>query len=131
MSLLKDCGTTCKDILIAEDIFGPSASGLKGKTTTTSTEVSREEIVPVPDEILDNYKDVCIEVDIHFINKIQFLASISKHLYFTKVEAILNVEAKTLLKSLKGTFAHYHKRGFNIQMVMADNQFDCLTTCKR
>ena len=76
--------------------------------------------------ILDNYKDVCLRVDILFINGIPFLTTFSRHLYFTMVEAILNVEAKTLLKSLKREFAHYHKRGFNIQMVIADNQFDCL-----
>ena len=112
--------------MIAEDLFGPSASGLKGKTATTSTEHIREEIIPFPDEILDNYKDICLGVDILFINEIPFLTTISRHFYFITVEAILNVEAKTLLKSLKGAFTHYHKRGSNIKILKADNQSDCL-----
>ena len=65
-------------------------------------------------------------MDILFINGIPFLTTIFRHLYFATVKAILNVEAKTLLKSLKGEFVHYHKCGFKVQMLMADNQFDCL-----
>ena len=66
-------------------------------------------------------------VDLLFVNGIPFLIAISCHLYFTTVEAVINVEAKTLLKSLKGAFSNYHKRRFKIQVVMADNQFDFLT----
>ena len=82
--------------------------------------------MPVPNEILDNYKVVCLRVDILFTNGIFFLTTISRYLHFTTIEAILNVEAKTLLKSLKGSFSYYHICGFNIQMVMGDNQFDFL-----
>ena len=67
MSLLKDCGTTRKDILIAEGIFGPSGSGLKGKTTTPFTAHVWEDIIPVQDEILDNYHNVCLGVDLLFV----------------------------------------------------------------
>ena len=62
---------------------------------------------------------MCLGVDILFINGFSFLTTVSWHLYFTTVEAILNVEANTLLKALKGEFRHYHKCSFNIQMVMA------------
>ena len=82
--------------------------------------------MPVPDENLDNYKDACLGMDILFINVISFLTTICGHLYFTTIKAILSVEAKTLLKSLKGAFAYYNKQRFNIQMVMGDSQFDCL-----
>ena len=115
-NLLKDRGTTQKNILIAEDIFGPRTSGLKEMTTITSTAQIWEENITVPDEILDNYKDVCLGVDILFINRIPFFAIIPRHLYVTTVKTILNVEAKTLLKSLKGVFAHYPNHRFNIQM---------------
>ena len=86
---LKGYGTTRKDILIAEDIFVPSGSGLKGKTTTPVTTHVREDIIPVPD---DNYRDVYLGVDILFINGVPFLTTISLHLYFTTVGAIINAE---------------------------------------
>ena len=62
------------------------------------------------------------------VNGLLFPTTISRHfLYFTMIEVIINTEAKNLLKSFKGSFAHYHEGGFKIWMVVIDNQFDCLT----
>ena len=97
-SILDDCGTIRKYILVAEDIIGPSGSRLKGKTTTPSTTHVRKDIIPAPGKILDNYQDVCLEVHHLFVNAIAFLTTVSQHLYLTTVKAIINDEAKPLLK---------------------------------
>ena len=125
-NLLNGCGTIRKDIMIAQDIFGTSGSILKGKTTTPSTTHLREDIIPIPDFIVDNYKGVTLCVDILYVNGIPFLTSVSRHIYFTTVEAIINGKEKTLLKCIKGIIAIYHKRGLAITTMIADNQFDCL-----
>ena len=78
-SLIKDYGTTRKGILVVEDIFRSRGSGLKDKTNATHV---REDFIPVPDEILDNYKDICLGVDLLFVTKIPFLVTISRHLYY-------------------------------------------------
>ena len=114
-SFLKYCGTTTrKDILITEDIFEPCWSSLKGKTPTYFPTHIREDNIPVPDEILDNYKNICLGEDIFFVKGILFITTISRCLHFTIVKVILNVETKTLLRSLNGNFAQYYKCRFRV-----------------
>ena len=82
-NLLEGCGTSRKDVTIAEHIYGPSRSALKGKTTTPTMGHVREEIEPIPDFVTDNYKQVTIGVDIMYVNRIPFVVSLSRHIYFT------------------------------------------------
>ena len=126
-NLLNGCGTNRKDIMIAEDVFGTNGSGLKGKTTTPSTKHLREELIPIPDFIIDNYKEVTLCVDILYVNGIPFVTSVSRHIYFTTVEAVHNSQATTLVKCIRGIVGLYHKRGLQVTTMIADNQFDCLT----
>ena len=125
-NLLNECGTSRKDILIAEDMFGTSGSILKGKTTTPSTTHLREEIIPIPDFVIDNYKEVTLCVDILYVNSIPFVTSVSRHIYFTTAEAIQNAQAKTLINCVNRILSIYHKRGLRVTTMIADNQFDCL-----
>ena len=125
-NLLDGCGTHRKDIMIAEQVFGPNKAGLKGKTTTHQTEHLREELTPLPHFIMENYKSVTLCVDILYVNGIPFVTSLSRHIYFTTVEAIHNAKAHTLARCISSIISQYKKRGLSVLNVIADNQFDCV-----
>ena len=72
-----------EDVRMAEDIYGPSITHLKGKTVRPKIKhVDPVKITSVPKTILDKYKEVTICCDLIHINRIGFLNTISRHIMF-------------------------------------------------
>jgi hypothetical protein len=51
-NLLPNCPITSRDILAADDIFGPDIGSLKGKTTRSAPSKVRPGMVDIPAEII-------------------------------------------------------------------------------
>ena len=59
-----------------------------------------------------------------FVNGVQFFMTISRHIGFGASEHITNSNTATLLKYLLQVNHLYKRRGFKIQTVMMDGQFE-------
>lgn len=59
-----------------------------------------------------------------FVNKIPFFITISCHIKFGTVELIPNQKVTTLVKAMQGINTVYEKRGFCIQHLFMDGQFE-------
>ena len=81
-NVLSPCDFNRRDIRIAHKILGPSAAAPKGKTTNSKSkmEVQEEVINDFPEEVLKKYRDVHIDVDIMYVNKIPFFTAISSNI---------------------------------------------------
>ncbi|CAJ1944908.1 unnamed protein product [Cylindrotheca closterium] len=66
--LFKNCPIREEDIVIADKIYGPSASVLKGKTKHPTPEAVRDVWVEIPCELLVHNIDLKLHLDIAFIN---------------------------------------------------------------
>jgi hypothetical protein len=124
--LLPHCPITAEDIAAAEDIFGTDVGTLKGKTTRQAPERARITRVPVPAEILDKYRTVTLCGDIMFVNKIPFFVSISRNLKFGTAEMIANRQQKTVFNAIEHVCKLYRSRGFKVEFIMMDNEFECM-----
>ncbi|VEU34053.1 unnamed protein product [Pseudo-nitzschia multistriata] len=124
--LVTNCGVTRRDILNAEVIYGKHTSIVKGKSVRQQGKHIREDVSPVPAEVLDRYGKVMIHVDIMTVNGIQFFHSISRHLRFRTSRAVTNVKQSTLLHCVESLIGQYKSRGFTVTQVSGDNQFQCL-----
>jgi len=98
---------------------------LKGKTTPkTPARVILNTLDDLPDGILEEHANVTPTVDIMYINKIPFIMTLSRAIRFDTIEMIKDERKLTIIKSLQQVINSYHERGFKIQHILVDRQFD-------
>eukprot|EP00536_Pseudo-nitzschia_multiseries_P002667 jgi/Psemu1/5973/gm1.5973_g len=108
-NLLLNCPVTRQDIKIAEDIFGPNTSVVKGKAVRQQPTHA-----------------VALSIDIFTVNGIKFFRSVSRHLYFRTVCAIEDASQSTILQTLATIIGLYATLGLVVTVVSGDNEFNCL-----
>ena len=84
--LVNNCPVTTQDVDCATGICGPSLANLKGKTTKKTPLPVVTDHIKAPPEILNANKNVQLEADTMFVNKMPFLTSVSRHIKFATVE---------------------------------------------
>jgi hypothetical protein len=95
---LKYCPVLREDVLA---IFGPNVGSLKGKTVRQNGEQVRPEYEDIPKHIMERHQDVTTCIDLMCINKMPFLATISRHIKFGTIEAAKSRHHKVLLPAIK------------------------------
>ena len=90
-NLLKNCPIVVKDVDIAEKVYGVSVAALQGRTTRTQPpHVPELDIVPLPNDIIENHRDIVLCGDIFFMDKLKVFTTISRNIAFTTIEVIKN-----------------------------------------
>ena len=123
---LPNCPVTRRDILVAEDIYGPNLGSVKGKTPTKKVEHVQDNTDPVPPDILKRHGQISIAIDIMYVNKVPFLITNSRSLRFGTVTNLTDRKLSTIGGALDDVLQTYHHRGFTIGSIFADNEFEKL-----
>ena len=76
--------------------------------------------------IMKLHQSVTLNIDIMFVNKVPFLITISSNLKFGTVEALLNCQVSTIVEKLKNVTKLYGHRGFHVETIMADQEFELI-----
>ena len=76
MNAIANCPVTIEDVNIAEDIFGPDISTLKGKSTRPKTKVVVNDEIEIPNEIIEKNYSIELCVDTMCVNGMAFTATI-------------------------------------------------------
>jgi hypothetical protein len=125
--LIINCDVTRQEILNAEHIFGPDTGSLKGKTVQkASDQVQSGNLVPIPATIMAQYIKVVLCVDFMKVNKMPFIVTISRAIKFGTVAWLKNAKTDTILKQITDVRNIYIKRGFLLEIVEVDGQFEPL-----
>ena len=125
-NLIKNCTVTHDDLTLAEKIFGPDVSVLKGKSTRPRRKPVREDRIDIPPEIKEQrLLELC--VDIMNINGVDLFTSIDRTIKYRGVSPIDNKQAEEFLRALASIVRHYLHAGYLIKMIYCDNAFKPLT----
>lgn len=125
-NLLPNCPVTRQDIVAAEHIFGPDVGSLKGKTVRRPGFPVETQYSDVPASIMSRYRSVTLGGDIMFVNKVPILVTISRNIKFGTAQMVANQKAPTLLAAAKQIKAIYSQRGFTVDTMLMDGQFEPL-----
>jgi hypothetical protein len=127
-NLLPNCPVTQRDILAAEDIFGPDIGSLKGKTVRRRPHPVTTDLTysPLPPTVHERYREVTLCADVMHVNGIPFFVSISRHLKFGTIEAISNQRLQTIVKCVRNISRVYHRGGFRVRHALTDGAFESM-----
>jgi hypothetical protein len=102
-------------------------SDVQGKTVRKASDIVRSGgLAPIPATIMDHYQKIMLCVDVMKVNKMPFLVSISRAIKFGTVAWLKNAKADTILSHIKDMRNIYVKRGFLLEIVEVDGQFEPL-----
>jgi hypothetical protein len=104
---IKDCPMTIQDIDVDMKIWGENIAELKRKTTQSNTHPVARDYVKVPKELLKLRKEVYLTTDILFVNKIPFLLTLSRKIFFTAVNHLADRTVPHIFKAFKEMYQYY------------------------
>jgi hypothetical protein len=124
-NLLINSGITVDDVNRAELIFGIPTPLLKGKMTR-SNPISNQAIkrVPLPLPIQQEHSHLDLFADFFFVNKIPFLHTKSGNINFLTADNTKSRGTKSIIHTLSSVHRLYSTRGFHIDNIHADNEFN-------
>lgn len=77
----------------------------------------------IPPELMNEYRDVHLDIDIIFVNGIAFLTVVPQHLRMTNTRVILNHKHNTMKDAITAIKSKYEKRGFKVKTMHSVNEF--------
>ena len=110
-------------------IYGYSAGAAKGKMKHPRKghkmeRVTEDTISPVPSSLLENYKNIHLDIDLFFINDVAFFLTTSRRVGFIHCQAVLSKHDKRVANALRDTIKEYEYRGFKVISALGDLAFD-------
>ena len=108
-------------------IFGSDVVTLRGKTTRQQPfYVAALLMSPVPPAILEAHKNICLRVDVCYVNNLLILTTIFRVIKFRTVSILANTTNLTTLRALLDVISVYLSRDFVVSTIHADNSFNGL-----
>jgi hypothetical protein len=98
--------------VVAEKVWGPDISALKGKNTRKAPDPVPTDMVVVPKEIRELHRIITIWTDIFFVNNIPFFLTLSQKICFATITHLTNRKTDTIYAAFKSIFMYHLQKGF-------------------
>ena len=84
------------------------------------------DLVPVPRQVMNYYKEIILSVDVMHVNRVSFLVTVCKHIHYGTATLLPDMTAESLLQVIIDLDKFYQKPRFKVELVLAAKQFQCL-----
>ena len=123
MNMIWDNLVTKSDVKMMECLFGPDIPTIKGKTTRQCPHQLVSNVVSTPHELCDAQCNVCLYIDIMYINGMPFLTTISKNIMYCTAMWVADHTAPTITSLVESTLKLNQRAGFQVTEVCTDCEF--------
>ena len=115
--LFKNCPITESDVALADQIYGPSASVLKGKTKRSTPKAVIDDWIEIPPEITDNNLKINLHINIVFINNTFGLTAIDDSVRYRQYVPLRSRIANSLYDAIDVILREYNHAQFTIKTI--------------
>ena len=127
---IKECKIDLEDAKRALHIYGPNVDVPKGKTVRQkSSKINEMDTVDVPEQLINNNKNVYLYADFMYVQGIPILTMISSGYNFRMVDPFPHknkANQNDRVAGLKRVVQIYKNRGLRVVQIAADNEFECV-----
>ena len=86
--------------------------------------VTEDTMSPVSSSVLENYKNIHLDIDLLFVNNVAFFLVMSRHVGFIHCQAVLTIHDKRVANAFWETVKEYEQRSFKVISVSGDLAFE-------
>ena len=122
-NLIKNCPVTIKDVEIAEDIFGPDISTLKGRSTRKKPPVIVNDQMEVPRELVYNWDNLTLCIDNMYVLGQIFLTAINTTIKYRSATHLQNHMARELYAGLNRILRNYNNAKYRVGHIHCNQEF--------
>lgn len=117
-----------REVLLTEDVLGPSIHAIKGKTTRKQPDLidSKRQLAEVPKSVKDYYSSRDLSGDVMNMNSASFLTNISDDIHCRNIGAVNNLQYLSLEHELKKVVRSHTVHGFRIVVILLYIQFKAI-----
>jgi hypothetical protein len=123
MNLIRNNTVATKDVNLAVKAFGPDVGDIKGKTTRSRPTPVSNNIIEIPDKLLEVQKDVILSLDGMTVNSLKFLTTISHEIFYRTAQYVQTNTAKVYETPLDEIMRIYKRGQFQVTGIHCDNEF--------
>jgi hypothetical protein len=114
-NLLPNYPIQCRNVLAAEDIFGPDLGSLKGKTVRQTPDIAEKNNIKIPPYIIEHYPKMY-----------PFFVTTSRNIRFATSEMINDQRKSTIIKAMQQVLNIYWSGNFKVTHLLMDGQFEAM-----
>ena len=122
-NILDNCPVTNEDLRIADAVYGPDISTLRGRSTRPSPKKIVENQIEIPMELLRHNRLVKLYIDIMYINSCIFLTSIDSTVRFRAVVPLASRNHNEVFEAIKKIYIKYKNADLQVYVIYCDGEF--------
>ena len=123
MNVIWDNPITECDIKLMEHLYRPNIPTVNGKTTRQCPHKLVSNVVLIPHELCYTQCDVCLYIDIMYVNGMPFLTTVSKNIKYCTVMWVADCTAATITSLVDSVLKLYQWASFQVMEVCDDCKF--------
>jgi hypothetical protein len=124
MNLIRNNKVTTKDVNLAVKAFGPDVGNIKGKARRRRPTPVSNNIIEIPDELLEVQRDVVMSMDGMTVpSSLIVLTAISHEIFYRTAQYVQTNTAAIYEKALDEVLRTYKRAQFQVTEIHCDNEF--------